>query len=171
MLVKNAASGAHYLLVLAQCAVCEARNVDGGKALKRNRAQPGRLRPSFLFFPAKARGLGGMGIDRIFFQCGDAVPGSRGLTQKESPTRPIGNSPWYLRAVRSGVRCFQATLPTRFNYCRNRPEGELLRMRYSGWGNSECWIGWAANPGRSQGATAEKANAVPERCPSILFLS
>jgi len=30
-------------------------------------------------------------------------------------------------------------------------------------------IRWAANPGRSQGATAEKANAVPERCPSILF--
>jgi hypothetical protein len=41
-------------------------------------------------------------------------------------------------------------------------------MRYSGWGNSECWIGWAANSGRSEGATAEKANAVPERCPSIL---
>jgi hypothetical protein len=34
-------------------------------------------------------------------------------------------------------------------------------MRYSGWGNSECWIGWAANSGRSEGATAEKANAVP----------
>ena len=28
---------------------------------------------------------------------------------------------------------------------------------------------WTANSGRSQGATAEKANAVPERCPSILF--
>src|ERR1700730_10576274 len=89
MLVKNAASGARYLLVLAQCAVCEARNVDGGKALKRNRAQPGRLRPSFLFFPAKARGLGGMGIDRIFFQCWSPRPVPGVLTQKESPTQPI----------------------------------------------------------------------------------
>jgi hypothetical protein len=47
----------------------------------------------------------------------------------------------------------------------NLPSGHLLTLRYSGWGNSEYWIGWAADAGPFEGAIAE-GRAVPQ-APSV----
>jgi hypothetical protein len=58
------------------------------------------------------------------------------------------------------ICCYQATPAYELLLLLERTEERVVEMRCSGWGNSEYWIGWAANPGRSQGATAEKANAV-----------
>jgi hypothetical protein len=38
--------------------------------------------------------------------------------------------------------------------------GDLLPLRYSGWGNSEYWIGWTAVVRRFEGAIAD-GRAVP----------
>jgi hypothetical protein len=56
----------------------------GGRQQK-DRAQTGDAAPEC--YPAKARGLGGKGIDRIFFQCGDAAPGSRLFDSKRRAQR------------------------------------------------------------------------------------
>jgi hypothetical protein len=58
------------------------------------------------------------------------------------------------------ICCYQATPAYELRLLLERTEGRVVGMRYSGWGIPDIWIGWAANPGRSQGATAEKANAV-----------
>ena len=90
----------------------------------------------------------------------DAATGSRGFDFKRRPDA----ADWKFAVVSAGGAQRRTLLPShtayKFNYRRNRPESAPLSMHR---------IRWAASPGRSQGATAEKANAVPERCPSILF--
>jgi hypothetical protein len=84
-----------------------------------------------------------MGTDRIFLQCGDAAPGSRGEPDAAD---------WKFAVVSAGGAQRRTLLP------RTRERAVEYAIGLDG----------QRNPGRSQGATAEKANAVPERCPSIL---
>ena len=58
------------------------------------------------------------------------------------------------------VCCYQATPAYELLILSERTEGASRWDAIFGVGNSGYWIGWAADPGRSQGATAEKANAV-----------
>jgi hypothetical protein len=58
------------------------------------------------------------------------------------------------------VCCYQATPAYELLILSERTEGASRWDAIFGVGNSGYWIGWAADPGRSQGATPEKANAV-----------